>query len=178
MWKFVRFKIECGLFPSLVQEGLAEWHKEYFSKKYDATILETEDRKNITLDPGGMAVMGRDPHVMAIDSECFVSAREEHIMWLVNYFFNVSILDKVAERAGSDDGFIVNIEDEDVISVTMPYSVLFVKKDMYIKICNALGGEYMRGAKSYMDLVNRLAHDGIAHQGIKHCIASLEEGEA
>ena len=87
-------------------------------------------------------------------------------------------VDNAIDRNEIDYGFIINIEDEDVVRVTMPYSILFVKQNIYKEICNALEKEYTHGAESYMNLVGLLSSSNIAPQGIKHCIASREEGEA
>lgn len=177
MWKSTRFKLESGLFPNIIQEDLVSWHHKRFIEPDNAEVFSSEDKESIVLDPGGMAMMGRDPYSIELECGETISCRTEHIIWLVNYFFNTSLLDDAISICDPNNDSRVVIEDDGVVKVYLSYSTLFVTVDVYREISNELANIYAKGVESYMGIVSALDSANIAHCGIKHCVVPIGEGE-
>ena len=93
IWNHIRFDLEYSFLPHIVQDELLDLYLEHVSKAGFVKIREKKEEDIILIDPGGMVMMNGPKTILELSSGHSLNAHNEHLIWLVNFYFNDKIND-------------------------------------------------------------------------------------
>ena len=159
MWDSIKYDLKkADILHHIVEKDLATWHHKYILEEYQAVPNGIESIKEIYLDPGGMMIIGSDPHIYKLDDGTNIKIKEEHIWAIVEYFFNRDLYLEAKNHKESKykSGSNIRVIDDKIVKVYFGYYVLVLKTETYLSICDAIEVDYISSANTYLKILTDL----------------------